>query len=107
MTVYPRRGYTLGMINRVVVSAALDKAIAKRKIPVHILERLFVWVDLVRTQSLEETRKRHAFHDEPLKGDRAGQRSIRLGPHWRAIYVLRSDGVVEFVELQEVIPHAY
>jgi proteic killer suppression protein len=47
------------------------------------------------------------YHDEPLHGQRAGQRSIRLSRQWRAIYVTLSDGRVEFIELQEVNPHAY
>ena len=34
------------------------------------------------------------FHDEPLRGQRHGQRSIRLNRAYRAIYVISSDGSI-------------
>ena len=45
--------------------------------------------------------------DEPLKGKRSGQRSIRLNKSYRAIYVINRDGGVEIVEVQEVNKHEY
>ena len=62
---------------------------------------------LMRPLGLEEVRKRPGYHDEPLLGDRRGQRSIRLNRSWRAIYVILSDGRIEFVEVQEVNKHEY
>jgi proteic killer suppression protein len=56
---------------------------------------------------LEEIRKIPGYHDEPLKWDRKGQRSIRLSRLWRAIYVIARDGTVEFVSVEEVTPHKY
>lgn len=55
---------------------------------------------------LEETRKVPGYHDEPLKGDRAGQRSIRLSRSYRAIYEVKKD-TVEFVSVEEVNKHDY
>jgi proteic killer suppression protein len=57
--------------------------------------------------SLESVRKIKGFHDEPLKGKRLGQRSIRLNKSYRAIYVIDRDGGVEIVEVQEVNKHEY
>ncbi|STX81627.1 Plasmid maintenance system killer protein [Legionella busanensis] len=54
-----------------------------------------------------ETRKSPGWHDEPLKGERAGQRSIRLNKQWRAIYILKKDSTIEFIEVMEVTPHDY
>jgi proteic killer suppression protein len=51
-------------------------------------------------------RKRPGFHDEPLKGDRLGQRSIRLNKTWRAIYEVQG-GEAQFVSVEEVTPHKY
>jgi toxin HigB-1 len=34
-------------------------------------------------------------------------RSIRLNKQWRAIYVIKDDGEIEFVEIIEVTPHDY
>ena len=47
------------------------------------------------------------FHDEPLKGKRSGQRSIRLNKAYRAIYTIGQDGGVEIVEVHEVSKHEY
>jgi plasmid maintenance system killer protein len=41
-----------------------------------------------------------------LKGERQGQRSIRLSRQWRAIYEI-IDGDTRFVRIEEVVPHDY
>jgi len=51
-------------------------------------------------------RKIPGYHDEPLKGDRAGQRSIRLSRAYRAIYEIRKD-VAQLVSVEEVSKHDY
>ena len=75
--------------------------------PQQIAARRRTWVDAVTHNGLEEVRKRPGYHDEPLLGDRRGQRSIRLNRSWRAIYVILSDGRIEFIEVQEVNKHEY
>ena len=75
--------------------------------PHQIAAKLRAWVDAVTHDGLEEVRKRPGYHDEPLLGDRRGQRSIRLNRSWRAIYVILSDGRIEFIEVQEVNKHEY
>lgn len=61
----------------------------------------------METLGLEEVRKIPGYHDEPLSGDRAGQRSIRLSLSYRAIYEILSDQQVKFVWIEEVTKHAY
>jgi proteic killer suppression protein len=51
-------------------------------------------------------RKVPGFHDEPPKGDREGQRSIRLSQAYRVIYVVVS-GTAKFVRIEEVNKHRY
>lgn len=51
-------------------------------------EKLADWALAVETYGLEEVRKVPGYHDEPLKGKRAGQRSIRLSRAYRAIYII-------------------
>jgi proteic killer suppression protein len=46
------------------------------------------------------------YLDEPLKGDRAGQRSMRLSRSYRAIYEVKEDRV-KFVSVEEVSKHEY
>ncbi len=75
--------------------------------PQHIVDNLLGWVDDVEAKGLEEARKIPGYHDEPLKGDRLGQRSVRLSGAYRAIYIVREDGVAEFVSVEEVSKHDY
>ena len=77
------------------------------KCPSPIVQKLFVWVASVEANGLQAVRKQPGWHDEPLRGDRKGQRSIRLNRQWRAIYVLKVDGSIEFCEIIEVTPHDY
>jgi proteic killer suppression protein len=93
------------VINRVVVTARAAKDLTR--IPVQITRKLRGWASAVETFGLEEVRKVPGYHDEPLKGDRAGQRSIRLNRAYRAIYVIGRDGAVEFVSVEEVNKHDY
>ena len=78
-----------------------------RKVPTYIVKKLMYWVDSVSHEGLNEVRKISGFHDEPLKGDRKGQRSIRLNKAYRAIYQEDKNGVVHFVEIIEVNKHEY
>lgn len=77
-----------------------------RSVPRYIQEKLLIWIDAVELRGLAEVRKVPGFHDEPLKGDRKGQRSIRLNQAYRAIYVVVS-GAAQFVRVEEVNKHRY
>lgn len=92
------------MINTVVISDRAKKEL--RRIPKYLVTKLIAWVDNVEVDGLEETRKIKGFHDEPLKGKRKGQRSIRLNKAYRAIYTVEHDRI-EFVLIQEVNKHEY
>ncbi len=76
-------------------------------LPLHIQFKLQAWIDGVENDGLMEMRKISGFHDEPLKGVRVGQRSIRLNKAYRAIYTICADGSLEFVEILEVNKHKY
>jgi toxin HigB-1 len=93
------------MIRRVELSKVAERQVGKA--PVEVRDKLLFWALSVAELGLAEVRKRPGFHDEPLRGDRAGQRSVRLNRQWRAIYVVRADGLVQFVSVEEVTPHAY
>ncbi len=75
--------------------------------PDYIASKFKYWVSLVETMGLVSVREIKGFHDEPLKGKRSGQRSIRLNKSYRAIYVINRGGGVEIVEVQEVNKHEY
>jgi len=77
------------------------------RVPEVIVRKFRIWVVLVEESGIREVRKVKGFHDEPLKGDRRGQRSVRLNKAYRAIYVEHVTGVIELIEVLEVNKHEY
>ena len=77
------------------------------RVPENIRNKLKLWIFLIETTGLESVKKIKGYHDEPLRGNRQGQRSIRLNRAYRAIYVIRSDGTIDFVSIEEVHKHDY
>lgn len=77
------------------------------KVPKSIQEALFVWKEAVEQLGLPEVRKARGYHDEPLKGQRKGQRSVRLSRAYRIIYEEYGRGDVVVVGVQEVNKHEY
>lgn len=92
------------MIKEVQLSKKAKKDLLK--VPFYIKDKLFRWMDLVNNEGLEEARKIKGYHDEPLKGMREGERSIRLSRAYRAIYVI-IEKEKKFCEVREVNKHAY
>jgi proteic killer suppression protein len=78
-----------------------------KRTPTYLQEKFRAWLFAVNKSGLEDTRKRSGWHDEPLQGDRKGQRSIRLNKQWRAIYIIKKNSHIEFIEVTEVMPHEY
>lgn len=66
-----------------------------------------LWIDAIERLGIEEVRKIPGFHDEPLKGNRKGQRSIRLNKAYRAIYIESRDTRVHIISIIEVTKHGY
>lgn len=77
------------------------------KMPLHIVRKLQAWINDVEDAGLRIVRKIPGYHDEPLKGNRIGQRSIRLSKAYRAIYIIDKEGKIEIVKLLEVSKHDY
>jgi len=78
-----------------------------KKLPKQVVSKLAAWIDAVKHDGLSEVRKIPGYHDEPLKGNRKGQRSIRLSISYRAIYIISSSGQMELIEIIEVNKHDY
>lgn len=91
------------MITRVTATRRFEKEL--RRLPMDMQEKVATWVSLVEEVGIHEVAKRPGFHDEPLKGQRAGQRSIRLNRAYRLIYRVVLDRVL--IELLEVNKHEY
>ena len=93
------------MITRVVLAERSRRQL--RRVPGHSVNKLMAWIEAVEEDGLEATRRVPGFHDEPLKGTRRGQRSIRLSRQWRAIYEISASGGAQLVSVEEVTPHVY
>jgi proteic killer suppression protein len=78
-----------------------------KKVPLPITIKLAAWIEDVGQRGLSEVRKIPGYHDEPLRGKRKGQRSIRLNIAYRAIYIINKEGLINFVEIEEVNKHEY
>jgi proteic killer suppression protein len=76
-----------------------------KRIPKHIAEAFYYWVETVKLIGILEVRKFPGYHDEPLKGKRSGYRSIRLNRAYRAIYVETKEGLE--IQVIEVNKHEY
>jgi toxin HigB-1 len=92
-------------INNKVVFDKIKKDL--KRLPDHILRKLQKWAEQVEMLGLREIKKVPGYHDEPLIGDRKGQRSIRLSRSYRAIYIEEKDGTIELVIIIEVNKHKY
>lgn len=78
-----------------------------QKIPHHIQDALKAWIKSIIEAGLIKTRKTPAYHDEPLKGNRNGQRSVRLNRSYRIIYEEASNGHIILIVILEVNKHDY
>jgi proteic killer suppression protein len=84
--------------------------IAKKQLdrcPDYIARKYDYWVDLLQTVGLREARKYKGFHDEPLHGNRRGQRSVRLSKSYRIIYRELDGNRYEVIKILEVNKHEY
>lgn len=95
------------MITKVTLARKVTKGLAK--LPQHIVTKLMGWVSRVEQTGLEATRaKNHGYHDEPLHGNREGQRSIRLSDSYRAVYEIKENEIsVKYVYVKEIHKHHY
>ena len=93
------------MVIRTQVSRSrlFEKQLAK--VPDFIRMKVETWLFSVESKGIREVMKSSGFHDEPLKGEREGQRSIRLSLAYRLIYRVVLDRV--HIELLEVNKHDY
>lgn len=88
---------------KISLTPTAEKQLAKA--PPNVLQKLNLWREQLLLLGLAEVRRLSGWHDEPLKGQRQGQRSIRLNRQWRAIYKIKNDELI--LTILEVTPHDY
>lgn len=99
--------YTLKVNEACVVHLSKQAIKNLKKTPIHIALKLQAWIDEIINNGLNETRKISGYHDEPLKGNRKKQRSIRLNKAYRAIYVIEKNNNIYLIKIIEITKHDY
>jgi proteic killer suppression protein len=77
------------------------------RMPRHICKALETWIASIELRGLAEVRKISGYHDEPLQGNRFGQRSVRLNRAYRLIYRILSESSEKIILIEEVSKHGY
>lgn len=77
------------------------------RLPQNIQKALRTWVLSVEMEGIWRVRMIPGYHDEPLKGERAGQRSLRLNRSYRVIYEETELDQFIIIGIQEVNKHEY
>lgn len=90
---------------QILISSTAKKQL--NKCPDYIARKFEYWIDLLQTVGLREARRFKGFHDEPLHGNRKGQRSVRLSKAYRIIYREIDHKRYEIIEVLEVNKHDY
>lgn len=92
------------MIRAVELSAVAQKQL--KRLPLFIVISFQNWVEDVEERGLNEVRKIPGYHDEPLRGELKGYRSIRLSKSYRAYYRIIQDSI-QFVRVERIDKHEY
>lgn len=77
------------------------------KLPIHVKRTLLQWVESVELDGLPFVRKSKGYHDEPVKGELKGTRSIRLNAGYRAYYTEDKNGETVLVNVIRADKHKY
>jgi len=76
-----------------------------KKLPGQVVKKYELWKDIVFRHGPDKLKEFPGFHDEKLKGDRAGQRSSRLNLQYRVIYEVEKEIVT--VKVIDINAHKY
>jgi proteic killer suppression protein len=92
------------MSTRIQITRQAVKGLEKA--PQAIRSKFNSWANAVQLKGLVAVQQVSGYHDEPLQGQRKGQRSVRLNKQWRAIYTVTEQDQI-LVTVLEVNAHDY
>jgi proteic killer suppression protein len=78
-----------------------------KRLPERVQKSMRFWSEVIENEGVETMRRVPGYHDEPLKGDRVGQRSSRLNRSYRVIYEESDTGEILIISVLEVNKHEY
>ncbi len=93
----------MNIITEVQGTKFFEKQLAR--VPDHIRQKVMLWIFLVENEGIDQVSKSKGYHDEPLKGVRYGQRSVRINRSYRLIYRVIEGKIL--IELLEIHKHDY
>jgi proteic killer suppression protein len=94
--------------NKNIQIVELEKVKKKlKRLPRYVVKKLLQWAKDVEEFGLSEVKKAPGYHDEPLKGRRKGEFSIRLSKSYRAIYTVSKNLSIKVIIVNEVNKHDY
>lgn len=100
---YFQKEYQTG--TKVVWGKAVERQLVW--LPAQIKEKFHAWVVAVSMAGIRQVRMRPGLHDEPLKGEWTGSRSVRLNRGYRVIYREIASGAMQVIKVVEVNKHGY
>ena len=79
------------------------------KLPDRLAEKFDLWLSAIAQMELRKVRIHPGLHDEPLQGQRFGQRSVRLNRSYRVIYKIKKETAFteEILIVIEITKHQY
>ena len=93
----------MGTITKIITTRSFERQL--ERVPDFIQRKVISWTFFVESLGIAETMKSPGWHDEPLKGSRRGQRSVRLNRAYRLIYRIVEKQI--HLELLEVHKYDY
>ena len=90
---------------KVYWSKSVEKDLSR--LPEFIRQKFRAWIVAVERGGMSAVRQLKGFHDEPLRGSRVGQRSLRLNRAYRVIYIEQKDAQIHIAQVIEVNKHEY
>lgn len=76
-------------------------------LPEYIVGSFYDWAKAVERDGMESVRKLAGYHDEKLRGELAGLRSVRISKAYRVFYFETADGSIKVAEVTKVSKHEY
>lgn len=76
-------------------------------IPAHLVGSFYDWVRAVERDGMRSVRQLSGYHDEKLRGELAGLRSVRLTKAYRVLYFETTDGVTHVAQVTRISKHDY
>ncbi len=76
-------------------------------LPEYVVGSFFDWVRAVERDGMDAVRKLPGYHDERLKGQLRGARSVRLTLAYRVLYFQTTELGIKIAQVTRVSKHDY